>query len=129
MFEELPEGQTHSYGDGCNPPHEKPMTWQERLENLIMSMGKKDIFDDLNDLKAFVANEIEQATEEEGKSCQEALKQMRVAYNSQCEQDRNDALEEAAKVAEEVDYVGCGCWCMSGMQRKIIEAIRALKKP
>jgi hypothetical protein len=28
-FEDLPDGQTHSYDDGCEPAHEKPATMRK----------------------------------------------------------------------------------------------------
>lgn len=32
MFKDTPDGQTHSYDDGCNPPHEKPTEEQKRCQ-------------------------------------------------------------------------------------------------
>lgn len=39
MFEDTKNGQTHSYEDKCNPPHEKPTT-NERFDELVRDITK-----------------------------------------------------------------------------------------
>lgn len=53
MFKDTPEGTTHSFEDGCQPPHEKPL---EPVEDDFVEGAIKSLARDTHGLQLWVKN-------------------------------------------------------------------------